>query len=380
MFDIPYDRARARLGIKWTKHGTEVVPAWVADMDFDPPPAVLATLQGYLRRGDLGYARLVDDLAPTYASWQREHHGWDPDVEHIRVFTSALHALETALWNTTSPGDGVVVFTPIYYPFLDAIDTSGRRLVDVPLDPNGWRIDPDRLEAAIDADTKVVLFCTPHNPTGRVFDQTEIAAVAEVAERHDLLVISDEIWGDLTHDVPHRPLAVCDDRFAGRLMTLGSASKTFNIAGLRCAVAHVDHATLNTSLDAMPGHLQGAPSTLGVAATLASWQQCDEWLAELKHTLRDRRDHLRRRLAERVPAVGFEAPEATYLAWLDFAGTGLGPDPAAFLVDRAGVALSPGPQFGSGGDGFARLNFATSTEILDDMVDRIEHVLVRSRL
>ena len=371
MFDVPYDRARFRSGIKWSKHETEVIPAWVTDMDFDPPPAVIETLQGYLDRGDLGYARLVDQLSPAFAAWQNKHHGWQPDVGRIRVFTSALHALEAALWNCTSPGDGVVVFTPIYYPFLDAIEKSGRRLVDVPLDPDGWRIDADRLAAAVDDGTRVVLFCTPHNPTGRVFDEDEIRAVADIAERHNLLVISDEIWGDLTHDAPHRPLATCDERFGGRLMTLGSASKAFNIAGLRCAVAHVDNAPLNKIFDSMSGHLQGAPSTLGVAATVAAWTLCDDWLAALRQTLADRRDHLERRLAERIPSVGFDVPEATYLAWLDFNATSLSADPAAFLLEHAGVALSSGPQFGTGGRGFARLNFATSTEIIDDLVDRI---------
>ena len=265
----------------------------------------------------------------------------------------------------------MVVFTPIYYPFLDAIERSGRRLVDVPLDPDGWRIDPERLASTIDPGTRVVLFCTPHNPTGRVFDQDEIASLAEVADRHDLLVISDEIWGDLTHGPSHRPLAASDGRFAGRLMTLGSASKTFNIAGLRCAVAHVDHEPLNTVLDSMPGHLQGAPSTLGVAATLAAWTECDDWLIALRRMLSMRRDHLARRLAERLPDVGFDLPEATYLAWLDFREYGLGDDPAAYLLDQASVALSSGPQFGTGGAGFARLNFATSAELIDDIVERV---------
>ena len=209
-------------------------------MDYDPPPAVITAIGGQLERGDLGYSQAASDLPAAYADWQGRHHGWRPDPERIRPFTSALNALEAVLWTCTEPGDGVVVFTPIYHPFLEAIADSGRRRVDVPLDPAGWRIDPDRLEATIDSSTRLMLFCQPHNPTGRVFDAAEIAAIADVADRHDLLVITDEIWGDLTHDRPHRPLADCDERFGGRLVTLGSASKTFNLAGLRCAVAHID--------------------------------------------------------------------------------------------------------------------------------------------
>ena len=249
LLTVSEERARARVGIKWTKHGVDVIPSFVADMDFDPPQPVLDAIRGHVDRGDLGYGPFSAELAPAYADWQERQHGWRPDERQIRPFTSALHALEVALWNTTERGDGIVVFTPIYYPFLDAIADSGRRRVDCPLDPDGWRLDPARLESAIDATTKVILFCNPHNPTGRVFDAAEIAAVADVAERHNLLVITDEIWGELLHPgAVHRPLAICDERFAGRLVTLGSASKTFNIAGLRTAVAYVDHEPLLSAL------------------------------------------------------------------------------------------------------------------------------------
>ena len=374
-------RCRARVGIKWDRYGPGVLPAWVADMDFDPPTAVLDAVRGHVDRGDLGYGPFAGDLAEHYAHWQDRHHGWCPDVERIRPFTSALHALEVALWNTTERDDGVVVFTPIYYPFLDAIADSGRRRVDVPLDPDGWRIDPDRLAGAIDDTTRVILFCTPHNPTGRVFDDDEVAAVAEVAERHDLLVITDEIWGDLVHPgAAHRPLAIADERFRGRLVTLGSASKTFNLAGLRTAVAHIDHAPLLEALEAMPGHLQGSPSSLGVVGTITAWTECDDWLAAVRGTIAARLDQLARRLARDVPSVRFDVPEATYLGWLDFRQTGLGDDPAESLLKRFGVALSSGPKFGPNGAGFARINVATSERILDEVIDRIADAVDQSSI
>jgi cystathionine beta-lyase len=172
---------------------------------------------------------------------------------------------------------------------------------------------------AVDDTTRVILFCNPHNPTGRVFDDAEVAAVAEVAERHDLLVITDEIWGELVHPGSvHQPLAIRDERFRGRLVTLGSASKTFNLAGLRTAVAHIDHAPLLDALAAMPGHLAGSPSSLGIVGTVAAWTECDEWLAAARRTITARRDQLARRLAADVPSVRFDPPEATYLGWLDF--------------------------------------------------------------
>lgn len=383
---VTAERCRNRVGVKWRKHSPDVIPAFVADMDFDPPPAVLDTIAGHVERGDLGYGPFARELAPVFADWQRRRHGWSPDVDRVHAFTSVLHALETVLWYSTEPGDGVVVFSPIYYPFLDAVRDSGRRLVQFPLDREGWRIDPDRLRASIDDGVRMILWCNPHNPTGRVFDADEIAAVAEVVERHDLLVVSDEVWGDLTHEpddpqgneaatTTFRPLAVCDERFAGRLVTMGSASKAFNLAGLRTAVAHVDHAPLDDVFTTMPGHLHGSPSTLGISATITAWTECDEWLVAARRTLTDRRDQLTTRLAEVAPAVRLDPPEATYLAWLDFADTPLADDPARRLLDDARVALSRGTTFGLGGDGFARLNFATSAEILDEMIDRIAGAL-----
>ncbi len=368
-FDIGSERLRARRGIKWAKH-PDALPLWVADMDFDPPPAVIETLRGYLDRGDLGYSRIGAELAETYVAWQRARHGWSPDAERVETFTSALHALEIVLWHLTDPGDGVVVFTPVYFPFLSAIENSARRRVDVALDPDGWRIDPDRLEAAVDDGTRVVLFCHPHNPTGRVYDPDEIAALAAVAERHDLLVISDEIWADLTFDgTRFVPLALADERFRGRLVTIGSASKAFNLAGMRCAVAHVDHAPTSAVLSSMPAHLRGAPSTLGIAATLAAWRESAGWLDGLRSELASRRAQLATRLAP-LPGVHFEPPQATYLAWLDFRDAALGRDPADVLLE-AGVLLSAGPPFGGVSEGFARLNFATTAAVLDEAVERI---------
>lgn len=374
-------RCRQRIGVKWSRYGPDVLPAWVADMDYEPPAAVLDAIRGHTERGDLGYGPFADDLVEHYVTWQERQHQWRPDPLGVRAFTSALHALEVALWNTTDRGDGVVVFTPIYFPFLDAIANSGRRRVDVPLDPNGWRITPDRLAAAIDDTTRVILFCNPHNPTGRVFDDEEVAAVADVAERHDLLVISDEIWGELVHPgAVHRPLAIRDERFRGRLVTLGSASKAFNLAGLRTAVAHIDHTPLLDALAAMSGHLHGSPSSLGIVGTIAAWTGCDEWLGAVRRTITARRDQLGRRLVADVPSVRFDAPEATYLGWLDFRNTGLGADPSKVLLDRGGVALSSGPTFGPNGSGFARINIATSEVILDRIIDRIADVVAQSSM
>jgi cystathionine beta-lyase len=205
-----------------------------------------------------------------------------------------------------------------------------------------------------------------------VFDAAELRALAEVAIERDLLILSDEVWADLRHPGgPHIPMATLGDEVHARTITISSASKAFNIAGLRCAVAELGHRALAARLDALPARLLGAIGTPGADAAIAAWTAGAPWLAAARRHLTERRDQLARRLATELPSVGFHVPEATYLAWLDFRPLGLGDDPAARLLDLGRVALSPGPDFGPGGAGFARLNFATSEAILDEIVQRI---------
>jgi len=290
----------------------------------------------------------------------------------MRRFCDVLHAIDVVLWLHTEPGDGIVLLTPIYPPFLKAIDGGGHRLIDVPLDPDGWRLDPDRLRAAIDDRTRVILTCNPHNPTGRVFDDAELEAIAEIAVEHDLLVISDEVWADIVYPgATHRPLATIGDEIAARTVTVSSASKAFNLAGLRCAVAHMGHPGVAAALDAVPAHLFGAVSTPGAEAAIAAWTSGAGWLDSLREHLLARRDQLARRLAADLPEVGFQLPEATYLGWLDFRPFDLGDDPSERLRNEAGVAVSPGSDFGVHGYGFGRLNYATSAVILDEIIDRL---------
>lgn len=371
------DDLRRLSGIKWSRDGGDVLPAWVADMDIRPAPCITDVLQNLVATADFGYNRRASALLPeTFAAWQNDSHGWQIDPDDVRIFCDVLHAMDVVLWLNTDPGDGIVLLTPIYPPFLKAIDGSGRRLIDVPLDPDGWRVDYERLNAAIDDRTKVILTCNPHNPTGRVFDDEELAAIGRVAVEHDLIVVSDEVWADLLHPgVVHRPLSMVSDEFAARTVTLSSASKAFNLAGLRCAVAHIGHPGVAKKLAELPSHLLGAVSTPGAEASMAAWTQGRPWLESLRTHLTDRRDQLATRLAAELPDVGFVLPEATYLSWLDFRPLELGDSPNEWLLEKAGVALSPGADFGPLGLGHARLNFATSASILDQIFDRMASAL-----
>lgn len=367
------ERLRSLTCIKWTRYPADVIPAWVADMDLAPAPAAVHAVHELVERGDFGYNFAAHAQIPdAFCAWQEHGHGWRPVAEQVRLFCDVMQAVETALWLHTEPGDGVVLFTPVYHPFFPAITSTGRRVVECPLEAPGWRIDPELLASAIDGTTRAILLCNPHNPTGRVFDAEELAAIAEVAERHDLLVISDEIWADLVHPgAKHVPFASLSDEAAARTVTVSAASKAFNIAGLHCAVAHVGHPGVAAGLDDLPTHLLGGVGTPGAEATLAAWTKGEPWLEEVRKHLTSQRDHLTERVAAELPEVRFHVPEATYLAWLDFRNTTVADDPAAELLSRARVALSAGPDFGERGRGFARLNFATSRELLDEIVDRI---------
>jgi len=374
--------SRALRGIKWSRDPDDVLPAWVADMDLVPPEFARQAVAEIGRTGDFGYCRHYNELIPElFSAWQTHHTGWSPDPADIVIFNDVLHAIAQSIHLMTDPGDGIALLTPIYPPFLKALDGGFRRFVDVPLDPAGWRLDPERLADAIDDRTSAILICSPHNPTGRVFDLAEREAIAKVVVERDLLLISDEVWGDLLHPgFRHGPMAnlAADGedaelgrQLAARTITISSASKTFNLAGLRCAVAHVGSKPLARRLAALPPHALGAVGTPGAAATVACWSDGHDWLAQTRAFLTDRRDQLAKRLTDDLPGVGYQIPEATYLAWLDVSAYDLGPEPAQWLADNAKVAMSSGNDFGPGGAGFVRMNTATSPELLDQIVDRI---------
>ena len=237
---------------------------------------------------------------------------------------------------------------------------------------DGWAFDHGPLAAQLEADPTIraLLLCNPHNPTGHVFRRDELEELARLAERHDLVVISDEIHADLVHD-PHRhlPVAALGDDVASRTVTVSSASKAFNLAGLRWAIMHVGHRPTLDAIDALPPHLLGAPNLLGVEATIAAWTVGDSWLDAIRVQL----DRNRHRVVERlgaIPGVEVCLPDATYLAWIDARALQLGAEPHD-VIRRAGVELSPGPTFGPGGAGFVRLNFATSADVLEIILDRV---------
>ena len=369
--DINQERLRSLKGLKWSKYGPEVIPAWVADMDFLPCSEVISAIQEMVDLGDFGYRyHDIDQLIPVWCDWIEDSHGWRPPADECQVFTSSMHALEAVMVSHSKPGDGVVLFSPIYMPFRTAIEEAGRRVVDVELQGPDWKFNPEMFKAALDSTTRVVLFCQPHNPTGHVYTQEELNVFAEIAVEYDLVVISDEIWADLVFDGnTHLPLSTSHEGLLERTVTIGSASKAFNLAGARCAAAHIGEESIRQKLSALPEHYFGQPSSFGAAATVAAWESGKPWLRNTLKQLHENRDFLTKSFAG--TNIKMDSPQATYLAWLNFSNTNISEAPSKVILEKGRVALEPGSKFGPQSHSYARLNFATSPELLESIVERI---------
>jgi cystathionine beta-lyase len=368
-----------RHSTKWRSYPADVLPAWVAEMDFGTAPPVAAAITAAVERGDLGYAvdLVAPDLTEAFCGFAARHWSWTVDPAQVYLLRDTMRGIELWIETFTAPGDGVVVTTPVYYPFLSAIEELGRAVVAVPVVPGaaGWELDLDGLEAAFAAGHRLLLLCNPHNPVGRAYPEADLRAVAELAERYDVRVVSDEIHAPLVYPpTVHVPFATLGDDVAGRTMTLHSASKAFNLAGLGAAVAVIGNPEDAKRFSEVSYRHRGPAGILGVEASVAAFTNGDGWLAELLTYLQVVRDHLRAELAERVPAIGWAAHEATYLAWLDCRSLGL-ESPQAVFLERGRVAFNEGAAFGPGGAGFVRLNFGTSRGVVSEMVTRMAAAL-----
>jgi cysteine-S-conjugate beta-lyase len=371
---------RRKQGVKWRRAEHDVLPAWIADMDFPVAEPIGEAIYETVRRGDLVYPAWsnwmgLSPLAEPFARRMTELYDWQPRPDWVRNFSDLIQAIQVVLYVATQPGEAIALHTPNYPPILKSITMMGRRVIPIPMDRSGddWSFDPGRLERDVArAGCRTLIIVNPHNPTGHVLTLAELQALADVAVRNDMLVVTDEIFADLAYP-PHRhiPLASLGPDIASRTVTLTSATKAFNVAGLRCAVAHVGSARLREALDACPPDLFGVVDVLGVEATKAAWEKGSAWLAALMDHLWANRDLVAGTLAARVPAIGYRPPQATYLAWLDCRRLETATEPAAFFKAKARVELSSGEGYGPGGAGFVRLNFATSAAILAEILNKM---------
>lgn len=363
---------RQRQSLKWRLYGDDVLPLWVAEMDVLPPEPVVRAVSEAMARGDTGYP-WAPDYAEALAGFAQRRWGWAPEPRDARLVANVMTGVSEVLRLVTGPGDAVVVNCPVYPPFYEFVHNLGRRVVEAPLSADG-RLDPETLAAAFVEGTRgggraAYLLSSPHNPTGAVHTVDELTTAGELAAAHGVRVVVDEI---------HAPLVYAPTRFTPYLslpvgasaFSLMSASKGFNLAGLNAALA-LAGAEAAAELARMPEEAAFGASHLGVLAQAAALRDGDAWLEALLGGLDSNRRLLAELLAEHLPQVGYRVPQATYLAWLDCRALGLGTDPAAVFRERGRVALSPGPGFGTGGEGHARLNFATSPEVLAEAVERM---------
>ena len=373
-FTLSTAELRARSGRKWHDYPDDVLPAWVAEMDFEVAEPIRAVLRGLTEEASYGYepASLYPDLARAFDGYMQRRFGWQPGPEHVLPLADLVQALFAAVAAYTERGQGVVLQTPIYPPFQAAVRDTGRRIVSHPLVDDGSRyvMDTGSLADVFDGDAPLLLLCNPHNPTGRVFERAELEAIAQVAVDRQLTVVADEVHADLVYaGRRHIPFASLGPEVAERTVTLTSATKAYNIPGLRCAVMHFGSERLWARFrEVFPDRMLGTVNRFGIEATIVAWSSCAGWLDEVMSVLTANREQL----ALELPGVRCYQPEATYLAWLDCRGLGLRESPQKWFLEHARVATSNGDDFM--GQGFARLNFGTSPEILEEILDRMKKV------
>lgn len=373
-----YDRTQTENN-KWRQHPADVLPMFVADMDFRSPQPIIDALTKRVQHGFFGYGKEEPEWYDVVTSRIERRYGWKVEPDWIMMFPGVINSFNLALKALTPAGSGVLVQTPGYGPILSSPANQKMERQEAPLgrDANGrYFVDWELFDGAITETTKSFVLCNPHNPVGRVFDRDEVQGMADRCLKNDLLIISDEIHCDLLHaPAAHIPIASIDPEVARRTITLMAPSKTFNLPGLKTSIAIVPDAEMREKMTAAKEGLVGTPNILGYHAALAAYRDCDPWLEEASAYLTANRDFMAEFVAREMPGVRMYPAEGTYLAWLDCNGLDLQPDPQAFFLEKAKVGLSNGANFGTGGEGFVRLNFACPRPMLEDGLQRMAKAL-----
>ena len=379
-FDQIIDR-RCSDCAKWNRYG-DALPLWVADMDFLAPEPVLRALQERVEHGIFGYGQEPPELRPVIVERLHQHYGWEVSPEALIFWPGIVSAFNLAARAVTRPGDGLLVQTPVYFPFLRVPGNHHLVMNEMELTrrPDGqYEVDFELFEATITGRTRMFLLCSPHNPVGRVFGRDELEHMAEICLRHDVIICSDEIHCDLVFPGhPHLPIASLAPEIAAQTITLMAPSKTYNIAGIHASVAIIQDGDLRKRFEAARADMVPRLDVLGHTAMLAAYRDGGEWLDQALRYLEANRDYLFETVAAgNLPGLTIAKPEGTYLAWLDCREAGLPGNAHRFFLKEAGVALNDGATFGAGGEGFVRLNFACPRAILVEALERMREALLQ---
>jgi cystathionine beta-lyase len=380
-FDRIIDR-RSSGSIKWQMYDPDVLPMWVADMDFPSPPAIVEALQHSVAAADFGYAKPSAELISVICQRLERLYNWMVTPEQIVFIPSLVTGIHAACRAVGNPGDGVLMQTPVYPPFVgappyhDKIAQFAQLAVTRTGNTLSYEIDFDAFEAAITEYTSLFLLCNPHNPTGVAYSRADQIRMAEICARHNIVICSDEIHCDLLlGGTKHLPMASIAPEIADRTITMMAPSKTYNVPGLKASFLVITNEALRKTFVERTTGLVPWVNNLGLVAMLAAYRDCDDWLDELRAYLTINRDTYVGYVTEKLPMLRTTVPNATYLGWLDFSDAGLPGNPYQFLLEKARVALNDGVPFGPGGENFARLNFACPQPLLLEGLERIRGVL-----
>ena len=371
--DCSLDNLRKRTSHKWRTYPAEVLPAFVAEMDFDLAAEIKDAIRAQVDSGDLGYPH-KGELGEAFAEFAADRLEWTLDPDLVFAVPDVMTGIAEVIQAITEPGAGVVINPPVYAPFFFRLELAGRRIVEAPLQRRqggGYDVDIDSLDRAlVQPGTGAYLLCNPHNPLGRVWSRDELTAVADLCYRRGVPMLIDEIHAPLVlPGARHVPFHTIDHPAARQAVVFASASKGWNIPGLKCGIAVAGGGETAAILAQRWEALLA--SHLGVHASVAALRHARGWLDAAVAQIDRNTRQLSALLAEWLPGVGYQPPQASFLAWLDCRDLGLGDDPAAVFLDRGKVALSPGPDFGTQGRGCARLNIGTAPELIADAVARM---------
>ena len=385
MNSFNFDQIHQRRGTdsrKWHTYADNVLPLWVADMDFQAPPVVLQALQARVAEGIFGYGGVQKQLAEVICQRLLQQYQWSVSPEHIVFLPGLVSALNLTCRTVCQSGEAVLVQTPIYPPFLTAPINQGLSLITSELTVHRqgqhleYAIDFAQFEAAITPQTKLFMLCNPHNPVGRCFNDTELKQLADICLRHDLIICADEIHCELLlGSVQHRPMATLAPEIADRCITLMAPSKTFNVAGLFCGFAIVQNPQLRKRLKQTAYGSLPEVNLLGLTAALAAYQHAEPWRLALLDYLKANRDFFIQTLNDQLPMLKTTVPEGTYLAWIDCREAGITGNAQRFFLEKALLAFNPGEEFGAGGEGFVRLNFACPRSTLNQALQQMQQAL-----
>jgi cysteine-S-conjugate beta-lyase len=389
-FDTPLNRRQSD-SAKWNNYDEEILPLWVADMDFLSPPAVVEALHKRVDLGVFGYAQEPARLRELICARMETLYHWHITAEQILFLPGLVSGLNLVASASADRGSGILMNSPIYPPFLSAPQNQERQAQIAPLalthrhDTQGrtflhYEIDFDALTGTVQPNTRLFMFCNPHNPVGRVYTQAELEQVADFCLRHDLDICSDEIHSDLLiAGNKHIPIAAISPQLAERSITLLAPSKTYNLPGLGCSLAIIPNSELRQRVQRAAGGIIPHVNLLGFVAATAAYEQGGPWLEELKVYLTENRDIVFDFFKQQLPKVEMTRPEGTYLAWLDFRAYGI-EDPYQFFLDRAKVGLTSGSHFGEDGKGFARLNFGTTKQLLNQALQQMADAVTKQKV